>query len=385
MEPNSLKILMVSRDRGILSPDSPVRERMKEYGKLVTELHIVLLTRKEENLKSEELDKNIKVYPTNSASKFLYVHDAAKIGKKVVLDNKFVRGQSVITVQDPYECGWAGLKVKKHWRLPLEVQLHGGDVLNEHFTNLLDRFRNIIAKKVLKNADTIRVVHDALKMDVVKAFGVDEKRVSVLPIYIDAESIKNSKISFDLHARFGWQFIMLSVARLSVEKNLPLALEILSKIRERFPSVGLVVAGTGPELANLEALAHKLGVEKNVAFVGWQSDLSSYYRTANVFLQTSVYEGYGMALVEAGLSGLPVVTTPVGIAQSLTNYKDAYICPPGNVEYFSEAIIDLIENNQKRENLKTNLRQVLEAILVSKEDYLKKLRENWHNVSLMIK
>ncbi|MEX0998933.1 MAG: glycosyltransferase family 4 protein, partial [Thermodesulfobacteriota bacterium] len=128
-----------------------------------------------------------------------------------------------------------------------------------------------------------------------------------------------------------------------------------------------------------------LGLEKNVSCEGWQEDLASYYKTANVFIQTSLFEGYGLSLVEAGLSGLPVVSTPVGVASELQDEKELYICPPGNPEFFANAIIDLIENNQKRENLRVNMRHTLEQKLLSKEDYLRELQKNWEEASRKVK
>ena len=64
---------------------------------------------------------------------------------------------------------------------------------------------------------------------------------------------------------------------------------------------------SGPEQKMIKNLAQKLNVEKNVVFEDWQNDLSSYYKTAHLFLLTSNYEGYGMTLVEAIASHCPNV------------------------------------------------------------------------------
>src|SRR6185312_83981 len=375
MEFGGLKVLMVSTDRNILAPGSAVSERMKEYGKLVDELHIVLLSDKAHNLKDTTLDKNVWVYPTNSSSKWLRSRGAARRGKKIVLDKKFVRGKSLITTQDPFECGLAGLKIKNKWRLPLEVQLHT-DPFSPYFTGFLNSIRKRIARKVLRQANTLRVVTTSLGDEITKQFSVTQDKISVLPIYVDQKSIEEGKILFDLHSRFGWHFIILVVARLTKEKNVALALEVLAKLRTRFSDVGLVVVGSGPEEGNLKSLAKKLGVEPNVAFVGWQTDTSTYYRTSNLFLQTSLFEGYGLALVEAGLSGLPIVTTSVGLAEELKDGQDAYICP-ADADYIANAIADLIDNNAKRQMFGMALKQTLESKLISKEEYLKRLKEAW--------
>ena len=361
----SLKILMISSDRKLFEEKSAVSERIKEYGSLVGELHIVIFALKSLGLGAKQIAPNVWLYPTNSSSRWFYVHDAARIGKAVVFNKKFVRGEALITTQDPFESGWAALKVKKRWRLPLEVQIHT-DPNSPYFSGFLNRIRKIIAKRVLANADSVR-------------------DVKTLPIYVDKEKIENAKISFDLHARFGWRFILLSVSRLTREKNLSLALKVLAIVIEKFPDSGLVIVGSGPEEANLKYLAKKLGVENNVAFVGWQDSLASYYKTANLYIQMSLFEGYGLSLVEAGLSGLPIVTTPVGLARELEANRDAYIYPSNRPDLFASGVIDLIENNFKRENLKANLKKTLETKLLSKADYMARIKANWERTASNIK
>ena len=60
---------------------------------------------------------------------------------------------------------------------------------------------------------------------------------------------------------------------------------------------------------------------------GWRSDVVSYYKTADVFFQTSLYEGYGLSAVEANVAGCPVVSTDVGVASEL-----GAVCPVGDKE-----------------------------------------------------
>src|SRR3990167_3131730 len=153
-------------------------------------------------------------------------------------------------------------------------------------------------------------------------------------------------------------FIKISVSRLAPEKKLEFMIEVLARVREKFSNIGLVIVGSGPEENKLKMLVKKLELEGAVEFVGWQNDLSSYYKTANAFIQTSLFEGYGLALVEAGLSSLPIITTPVGIALELIADEDAYIYPAGNADLFVSGILNLIEDNYKREILRTNLKHI---------------------------
>ncbi len=374
----SLKILMISSDRKVLEPESAVTARMKGYGALVGELHIVLLSDASHGLKEAQIEKNVWVYPTNSFSKIFRPLDASRMGKRLVAEKHFVRGASLITAQD-VECGWAGLAVKKKWRLPLEAQVHT-DILSPHFSGFQNKVRKFFTRRILREADAVRVVSEELK-DRLAPF--TKARISVLPIAVDREKIEGAKLSFDVHARYPWHFILLVVSRLTEEKNLPLALEALTLVIRRFPDAGLLIVGSGPEERRLKNLMKKLNLESHVEFVGWQNDLASFYKTSNLFLQCSLFEGYGLSLIEAGLSGLPVVTTPVGIARELEDGKDAKLFPNNRADLLADAIIDLLEHNEKRENLKFNLKRTLEAKLISKEKYLETLSAEWRRIAAL--
>lgn len=375
----SIKVLSIGSDRGLFKPDSAVFARIKEFGSIVGELHIVVFTLASQKFAETQLAPNVWVYPTNSFSRWFYIHDAARLGKRLVAEKRFVRGASLITTQDPFEAGWAGLQIKKKWRLPLEVQMHIDPLFSEGYDGLLDRVRKYLARRVIPAADSLRVVGEFMRARLERAFPKLTAPIYTLPVFI--APARGEEPQVDIHALYPWRFIILMVARLTPQKNIPLALRVLTKVREAYPDTGLVIAGAGKDEKSLKKLARRLGVVGHVAFAGWQSDLNSYYKTANVFLQTSRFEGYGMALVEAGLSGLPVVTTRVGIATELEDGHDAFILENENPTHFAEKITELLEHNEKRENLAINLRKTLQEKLLTKEEYLKRMKTVWEEAA----
>lgn len=108
-------------------------------------------------------------------------------------------------------------------------------------------------------------------------------------------------------------------SRLTREKNIGLAIEAIREIIKSKPRTGLVIVGSGQESEKLKAKSAKLNLEKNVIFEPWidQETLYSYYKTADLFLVTSLYEGYGMTLVEALAAGCPIVSTDIGVAREM--------------------------------------------------------------------
>ena len=98
------------------------------------------------------------------------------------------------------------------------------------------------------------------------------------------------------------------------------------------------------------------GLHGNVVFAGWSDDIVSYYKTADLFLLTSDYEGYGMTLIEAAAAGCPIVTTDVGAVGEIITKDNALVCPVGDKECLAKQIRLAIENKGMRERLARNAR-----------------------------
>jgi len=304
---------MIGSDRKLFDEGSAVSQRIKEYGNLVVELHIIVFaTRKHLRLLKIENSKlkisnNVWVYPTNSLSRWFYPLDAIRIGKKIKA--------TIITTQDPFECGWAGLKLKSILKVPLEVQIHT-DIFSPYFSGFQNKVRKFLARTVLAKADKIRVVSNRIKDSLIERYPALATKIEVRPIQVDIDRIKNTAVKTNLHDKYK-QFskIILMASRLTKEKYIDLAIEAMPIILTKMPKVGLIIVGSGPEEEILKSKADKL--RDNIVFEPWSDDLPSYYKTADLFLNTSLYEGYGMTLVEAKTVGCPVVSTDVGVAKEI--------------------------------------------------------------------
>jgi glycosyltransferase involved in cell wall biosynthesis len=119
------------------------------------------------------------------------------------------------------------------------------------------------------------------------------------------------------------------------------------------------------------------GLKDNVIIEGWTNDLSSYYKTADMFIITSNYEGYGMTAVEAMAGGCPVIMTDVGLAgEVLIDSENGLVTPVGDKKALVEALNKLINNEDLRSKLSQN---ALEAVshLQTKQQYLEAYKKDW--------
>jgi glycosyltransferase involved in cell wall biosynthesis len=400
-----MKVIFIGSDRNIFKEGSAARARMIEYGALFDELHLVVFTtrkfeilnpKSETNSKSKiQIGENVFAYPTRSWCRWLYPFDAYRISSSIIENCKLKIGNSrndyVVSGQDPFEAGLAAFWVTRKTGLPAEASAQAGtklhlqvhtDFLSPFFKrqSLLNVLRVRIAEKILPQADGIRVVSKRIKDSLLQTKNYKLKtNPTVLPIYVEKNSSANAAPYDFRRAHPDWTFVILSVGRLEPEKNFELAIQTLEIVCRKYPHTGLAVVGEGNAKNKLRMLADSLGLSKNVLFIdGWQKGLSAFYRGANIYLQTSNYEGFGLAAVEAAYTGLPAVMTDVGAAGWLFRAgENSKICPVGDEKCLAASVINLIEDNGLRGRLRNSLLADFgKELPQTKAEYLEKYKES---------
>ncbi|MBX4216193.1 glycosyltransferase family 4 protein, partial [Candidatus Parcubacteria bacterium] len=313
-----------------------------------------------------------------SRSRWRYIADAIRIGKGLPRPE-------VVTSSDPAETGLAAWRLASAHGAKLHLQVHT-DMASPYFKKgILNRVRTVIARFLLPRADGIRVVSERILRSL-KNYKLKAEPV-VLPIFTDSEKYV-CRISEPLKKKYPqFDFMMLTVARLEPEKDIACALRTLARVVREYPRVGLVIVGEGSERAPLMRRAKALGVERHVIFEGWREDVASYYCGADLYLSVSRYEGYGLSLVEAALSGLPIVTTDVGIAGTeLLGGEGALIAPVGDDTALAKAVLRFLPDPEFRKKFARAARaSVLGSLPDSKRAYLAAYRAAWESALLQQK
>ena len=169
----------------------------------------------------------------------------------------------------------------------------------------LGPFRHV-ERGLCRLADRIVTITDALRDFTVDRVGVPAEKVETIHYGLDDLPDawgENAPDQVPAGAR-----ILLAVGRLTPQKGLDVALRALPLLPE---DTVLVVLSEGPERAALEQLARELGVERRVFLLGRVPDVASWLRRATVFVHPARWEGFGLAVLEAMLAGLPVVASRV--------------------------------------------------------------------------
>ncbi|MDE2079556.1 MAG: glycosyltransferase [Patescibacteria group bacterium] len=351
-----MKVIMLSTDRTMFERGSPARQRMEEYAAAFGKLSIIVFATQSAGF-VPDVGVKLSLYPTNSRSRFSYMHDAVRLAETLM-------PADVISAQDPFETGRAGKMIAKRHGIPLHVQIHT-NFLAPGFAGAhwpLNWARLMFAPGVIRAAASIRTVSSAIKEALEKKYH-PRAPISVLPIYADISGVPPAHVK---HARF--KTALLVVSRLEKEKRVDVAIRALKTARDAGIDAGLDIVGNGREEGRLRHLAKRLGVADFVEFHGFQSQTAPYYASADAILYPGApYEGFGMAIIEALAAGVPVLANGVGIARE----AGATIVHGTGPDDFGAALVAFLKKfTPAAEGPRKSL--LLYKPYASKEEYLQK-------------
>jgi glycosyltransferase involved in cell wall biosynthesis len=165
--------------------------------------------------------------------------------------------------------------------------------------------------RLIAQADVVAVMGEGARRDLA-ARGVRQDQLVVLPASVDDEV-------FDARSRSSPRWDICTVSQLIPRKRIQDLLEAAAMLLAHRP-LRLVIAGSGPLEAELRARAHELGIDRQVDFVGFRTDIRRIYAQSRVFVLPSRREGLSIALTEAMAMGLAVISTDIGEVRDLVQH-----------------------------------------------------------------
>lgn len=370
-----MKVILLSIDGKIWANKSGVRERVREYATLVKEVHVFVFGK---NKQKEVFENNLFLHPVNAPIKFLAPLVFLLLVFKIIRKYGLKKTDTIVDSQDPFELGFLAWFLKIFFGFKLQFQIHI-DFYNLYYRQERKRFwwHYYLAQFLLPRADRIRVVSNRIKNYLAKNLNIATEKIVYLPILFNVEYGVGKTVERDLHQIYS-QFdkIVLMASRLVAQKNIALAIQSFKKSLIVCPKSGLLIVGSGPLKKQLQ---ETVGDCPSIIFEDWKEDLFSYYKTADIFLLSSNYEGWGMTVVEAVTCGLPVIMTDVGCAGDfLIDGYNGKIVPVNEVEAMSAKITKLLCDEQERQILANNALLSINK-LPSKTEYLNNIKKSWED------
>ncbi len=169
---------------------------------------------------------------------------------------------------------------------------------------------------------------------------------------------------------------VIAVARYSHEKGIDLLLEAWAQVEKRTKDWRLEVFGDGDTTA-FNALIDKLGIDRRRCQLnGRTADIEQEYLKSSIAVCSSRFEGFGMVIIEAMACGLAVVSfdCPWGPQSIIKNGEDGFLVENGNIEKMADALVRLIEDDNKRNTFAKN------AIQNVKRFQMDRIAEQWREL-----
>lgn len=263
----------------------------------------------------------------------------------------------VVHLHDPLGMGLPGLSVARRLGCPVVLTLHALPSLAALYAPPLPGLARLVeavtwrfsrafgarcAAVVLPSAAAAAAVHARGGRAGVIANGVDLDFFTPEPSYDGENRALREKYHLDPELP-----VILTVGRLDIEKRVPVVVGAAAVALRAAPAQ-LLVVGDGTQRAALEALARRLGIADRARFAGFvppEGDLPGLYRLAQVFAIAAENETEGLVVVEAAISGLPVVAVrATSLPDLVDDGRTGYLVAPRDTAAMGRCLLDLVRD-----------------------------------------
>ncbi len=219
-------------------------------------------------------------------------------------------------------------------------------------------YMRFLISLMIRKASGIITDTEVIRREIIDVFHVDENKVYAVPIAVsdlfrpirDPERIRKVKDQFGIRGRY-----FLHVGNIEPRKNLASLFLAFKRIRDKIrKDYQLVVVGKkGWLYGDIFKTLRESGLSDDVIFTGYvsEADIPVLYSGADFFVFPSVYEGFGLPVLEAMRCGTPVVTSHVSSMPEVAGDAALYV-DPGSVEDISEKILKIAYDDTLKETLR---------------------------------
>jgi glycosyltransferase involved in cell wall biosynthesis len=239
----------------------------------------------------------------------------------------------------------------------LVVHTFHGHVLQGYFHPALNILVRCAERALALATHRIVTLSPSQRTDIVHRFAIarDSKTVTI-PLGLDLEpllELPSSAPDYRRELSIGPAEVVIGyVGRMVPIKDLGTLFAAFVRACASHPNLRLLLAGDGPERAKIDELVSQSHIGDRVACLGWTEDLPRVYATMDICALSSLNEGTPVALIEAMAAGRAVVATAVGgVPDVVEEGETGLLVPPGDVEAFAAAVLDLAFDVQRRRRM----------------------------------
>ncbi len=247
----------------------------------------------------------------------------------------------------------AAASLKHAYRIPLVATIHATEY-GRHQGHLPDPMNKLIHQiewwLTFESSRTICCSQYMLEQ-ITGIFELPPDKVDVIPNGIDFDSFKRD-VSVDLYRKKyvprGGKLVFF-VGRLVYEKGVQTVIEAMPLIMNKIPDVTFVVAGSGPHLNQLKSLVSAFDLDDKVRFVGHLDTdaLCAFYKCADLTVVPSLYEPFGMVVLESMAMDTPTIVADTGgLSEIVVHEETGLKFEPGNPDSLAEAMLRILQDGE---------------------------------------
>jgi len=226
-------------------------------------------------------------------------------------------------------------------------------VTTHHDTDVWMRWYHRLAERVTAPlSDAVTTCSEAVRRHAIETLGIRPGLVHTLPNAIEipeaaCDPRARDRVRRELGAGAG-DILVGTLGRLNEpKKGLVVFLAAARRLLRDVPRVRFVLVGDGPQRAALEERATREGVSHCTVFAGIRRDVAEVMRALDLFVQPSLWEGFGLTALEAMAVGTPVVATRVGgVPEVVVDGESGLLVPPGDAEALAAACARVLNDRE---------------------------------------
>lgn len=240
--------------------------------------------------------------------------------------------------------------------IPVVSTVHSDPKLDYLGRPIANMTYGVANRRALRRMDGWVAVSDAMKETLIRD-GLDADRIHVIyngiPFYGEPEHTTRSAYLSNLDIQWGEDCVIYGIAaRLNPVKDVKTLIRAFGEAAKQCDNIRLLIAGDGEQRQELEEMAGSLCPPDTVKFIGWQTDMNSFYHSLNVNMLSSISETFPYAITEGARMGCATISTAVGgIPKVVIDGKTGFLVDPGDWQTMARRIVSLAGDAKLRSSL----------------------------------
>jgi glycosyltransferase involved in cell wall biosynthesis len=261
---------------------------------------------------------------------------------------------------------YAAIALKHAYRIPLVATIHATEYgrhqgyIPEGMSRIIHQIEWWLTYESVRTITCSNYMRDEVK----RIFELPEDKIAVIPNGIEYEQFHSDADTERIRRQFVEpdSRMIFFVGRLVYEKGVQTVIEAMPRVLQEFPDLRFLVAGTGPHFRALQVMIDELGLGEKIKLLGFvdAEKLAMFYKCADITVVPSIYEPFGMVVLEAMVAGCPVIVADTGGLKEIVVHEETGLCfKPGNPESLAGAMIRVLRDEGLAQRLTSDAQKFI--------------------------